>query len=187
MELRVIAPYYDDPDYIEALAARSREYLDRDFDHLLFSFHGVPERHLRKSDPTGRHCLASPDCCEGSHPAHATCYRAQCLRTMRAFAAKTGLPPEKFSIAFQSRLGKDPWLRPYADQTIREMPARGMRRLLVICPAFISDCLETIEEIGMRAREDFLAAGGESFDLIPCLNEHPRWIKGMSTMIQKIL
>jgi len=187
MELPVIWPYYDHPEYIEALVARSKPYLEKEHDHLLFSFHGVPERHLRKSDPTGSHCLASADCCSGDHPAHATCYRAQCLRTMEAFSARAGLAKDKYSFAFQSRLGKDPWLRPYADQTIREMPAKGIRRLLVICPAFISDCLETIEEIGMQAKKEFLNAGGESFELIPCLNEHPRWIDAMEALIDKVL
>ncbi len=187
MELAVIQPYFEEPEYIEALVARSMPYLDGDYDHLLFSFHGVPERHLRKSDPTGSHCLASPDCCSGKHPAHATCYRAQCLRTMNAFVARAGVPKDKYSFAFQSRLGKDPWLRPYTDQTIREMPAKGIRRLLVICPAFVSDCLETLEEIGMRAKEDFIDAGGESLDLIPCLNEHPQWIEAMDKMIDEVL
>jgi ferrochelatase len=187
MDLRIVPPYYDDEDYIEALVESAAEYLRQDFDHLLFSFHGIPERHLRKSDPSGCHCLASADCCSGDHPSHATCYRAQCFKTMRAFVEKAGVPTDKYSYAFQSRLGRDPWLKPYTDKVIEEMPGKGIKRLLVICPVFISDCLETIEEIGMRAKEDFEQAGGDSLQLIPCLNEHPRWLDAMETIAKRYL
>lgn len=187
VRLHVQAPYYDHPDYVAALVESARPHLEAPWDHLLFSFHGVPERHLRKSDPTGRHCLASADCCEGRHPAHATCYRHQCLRTMADFIRTAGLPPGKCSVAFQSRLGRDPWLRPYTDHEIPRLARHGVRRLRVICPAFVSDCLETLEEIGMRGRELFLEAGGTDFDLIPCLNEHPRWIETLMGMIRRFL
>jgi protoporphyrin/coproporphyrin ferrochelatase len=177
----VLPPFYDDPDYIEALAESASSYLDRNYDHLLFSFHGLPERHLKKSDPTGQHCLTKPDCCASPSPAHKTCYRAQCFKTVEAFIRKTGVT--KYSVAFQSRLGKDPWLRPYTDQEIVRFAREGVRRLLVICPAFVSDCLETIEEIGMRGKETFIEAGGESFDLIPCLNENALWLAALERMI----
>ena len=181
MNLRVAPPYFDHPDYIEALVASAAEHLDRDHDHLLFSFHGIPERHLRKTDPTCGHCLKRDNCCEVPSPAHARCYRAQCFRTVDAFVAGTGL--NRYSIAFQSRLGRDPWLRPYTDAELARLAREGVKRLLVICPAFVSDCLETIEEIGMRGRETFLKAGGEQFTLIPCLNQHPRWIAALEQLV----
>jgi len=187
MRVQVQPPCGAEPDYIAALTASAQDYLDRDYDHLLFSFHGVPERQIRKSDPTGRHCLASPSCCETDHPARATCYRAQCRMTMKAFVAKARIPEGKYSISFQSRLGRDPWLSPYTDHELARLPGCGIRRLLVICPAFVSDCLETLEEIGMRGRETFLQAGGKEFAQIPCLNEHPLWIQALEQMAARFL
>jgi len=182
-QLHVQPPYYDYPEYIEALVASARDYLNEPYDHLLFSFHGLPERHMRKADPTGCHCLKAPNCCETPSPAHATCYRAQCFKTVKDFVAGAGVPKERYSVAFQSRLGRDPWLRPYTDQEIERFAKEGIKRMLVICPAFVSDCLETIEEIGMRARDSFTAAGGDQLTLIPCLNEHPAWLHALRTMV----
>jgi ferrochelatase len=187
MKIEVQPPYFDAPDYIAALAAVAKEFLEKDFDHLLFSFHGVPERQIKKSDPTGCHCLAKENCCEVSSVAHATCYRAQCFKTVAAFAAKAGIPAGKFSTSFQSRLGRDPWLKPYTDFELAEFPRRGVKKLLVICPAFVSDCLETVEEISIRGRETFLQAGGKEFAQIPCLNEHPLWISALEKMIRRFL
>jgi ferrochelatase len=183
MNIEVQPPFFDRPDYITALVASAREYLDHGYDHLLFSFHGLPERHLRKADTTGRHCLATGTCCEVSSPAHATCYRAQCFKTVAAFVKQAGIPKEKYSVAFQSRLGRDPWLKPYTDYELPRLAAGGVKKLLVICPAFVSDCLETLEEIGMRGRETFLEAGGTESTLIPCLNEHPLWLDALETMV----
>jgi ferrochelatase len=185
MKLRIQSPFFDDPHYITALVASAQEYLDRGYDHLLFSFHGVPERQLRKSDPTGCHCLSRADCCEVASPAQATCYRAQCFKTVAAFVAKAGLPKEKYSVSFQSRLGRTPWLKPYTDFELPALAQRGVKRLLVLSPAFVSDCLETIEELGMRGRETFLSAGGKEFTLIPCLNEHPLWLDALEQMIRR--
>jgi protoporphyrin/coproporphyrin ferrochelatase len=185
MKLTVQPPCYDHPDYVAALAGSAREFLAQDYDHLLFSFHGLPERHLRQSDPTHGHCLKSPDCCETPNPAHATCYRAQCFKTVAAFVQLTGVPPAKYSIAFQSRLGRDPWLSPYTDLELVRLAGRGIKRLLVICPAFVSDCLETLEEIGIRGRENFLKAGGAQLELIPCLNEHPLWLAALAGMVDR--
>ena len=183
LRITVQPPYYDHPDYIAALVASAQPYLSKPYDHLLFSFHGIPERHLRKSDPTGRHCLMTGQCCEVPSPAHNTCYRAQCFKTMKAFVARTGLPADKYSIAFQSRLGRDPWLKPYTDFELPRLAQQGKKKMLVICPAFVSDCLETLEEIGIRGRETFLEAGGEDLRLIPCMNEHPEWLKALEKMI----
>jgi ferrochelatase len=187
MSLQVQEPYYDQPDYIAALAGSAREFLSQPYDHLLFSFHGVPERHLHKSDPTGCHCLTVPNCCETASLAHATCYRAQCFKTVAAFARAAGLPAQKYSVAFQSRLGRDPWLKPYTDHELERLAKSGVKKLVVICPAFVSDCLETIEEIGMRGRETFLAAGGAEYRMIPCLNEHPLWLDALGKMITRFL
>jgi ferrochelatase len=185
MKVQVEPPYFDQPDYIEALVASAGDFLQKDFDHLLFSFHGVPERQIRKSDPTGGHCLTCENCCEVASPAHATCYRAQCFKTVDAFVKRSGLPRSKYSISFQSRLGRHPWLKPYTDLELPKLAANGVRKLLVICPAFVSDCLETLEEIGMRARQTFLEAGGTEFALIPCLNEHPLWLEALRKMVER--
>lgn len=183
MRIDVQPPYFADADYIEALVANTAHHLTGEWDHLLFSFHGIPERHLRKSDRTGCHCLTTPDCCDRPSPAHATCYRHQCFETVKAFVARAGIPADKFSVSFQSRLGRDPWLKPYTDLVIPELAQRGIRKLLVMCPAFVADCLETLEEIGMRGAESFREAGGEELALVPCLNEHPRWIDTLERMV----
>lgn len=175
-KLNVIQPFYDDADYIDALSQSIHPYLEQDYDHILFSYHGIPQRHIRKSDTTGCHCLQVNNCCETVSSAHATCYRHQLVVTTKMVAEKLGIPKEKYSISFQSRLGKG-WLEPFTDKRFEAMPGEGIKKLLVACPAFISDCLETIEEIGEEGKETFMHAGGESFTLIPCLNTHPAWVR----------
>lgn len=180
----LLQPFYQDREYIEALYESAQPYLDGEpWDKLLFSFHGVPERHLRKGDPSHAHCLTVPNCCHTEHPSHATCYRHQCIRTAHLLAQRAGLRPDQFSIAYQSRLGRDPWLQPYTDQTIRQLAKQGVRHLLVICPAFVSDCLETLEEIAGEGGHAFEESGGRKLTLIPCLNEHPAWIRFLSQRI----
>jgi protoporphyrin/coproporphyrin ferrochelatase len=183
-KLKFISPFYKDPAYIHAMAENMRPWLRKDFDHLLFSFHGIPERHLVKSDPTHTHCLQSVNCCSENSAAHLTCYRHQCLTTMALVAQELGLPKNKFSYSFQSRLGKQPWLKPYTDFRLQEMPGEGIKKLLVVCPAFVSDCLETLEEIEIRGRESFLASGGSEYDMIPCLNSHPLWVQALADWIR---
>jgi protoporphyrin/coproporphyrin ferrochelatase len=183
MTLQVLPPFYDHPAYVRALVDSAEPYLTHEIDHLLFSFHGLPERHLRKADPTSKHCLTFPNCCETPSPAHRTCYRAQCFATVKAFAEATDLPRERYSIAFQSRLGKEPWMQPYTDAELERLAKAGVKKLAVICPAFVADCLETIEEIGMRGREIFLNAGGEEFTLIPCLNDRGIWVEALAEML----
>jgi len=187
MRIAVQPPYGDAPDYITALVASARNHLEAGYDHLLFSFHGVPVRHLRQSDPTRDHCLVALNCCNVASPAHATCYRAQCFKTVAAFVKHAGVAPGKYSVSFQSRLGRDVWLMPYTDVVLAELPKRGIQKLLVICPAFVSDCLETLEEIGMRGRATFLSAGGKEFALVPCLNEHPLWLTALENMVRRFL
>jgi ferrochelatase len=179
--VEVVPPYFEDPGYVAALAASASPYLERGHDHLLFSFHGLPVRQLRKRDPTGSRCLRIQDCCLGSSEVHRTCYRAQCLATVDAFVRATGVT--RHSVAFQSRLGREEWLAPATDAEVVRLAREGVRRLLVICPAFVADCLETLEEIALRAREAFLAAGGTEFAMIPCLNTHPLWIEALATMV----
>ncbi|HXT09959.1 MAG TPA: ferrochelatase [Candidatus Angelobacter sp.] len=185
MRITVQPPFYNDPGYIAALLMNAEDYLKKDYDYVLFSYHGLPERQIRKSDPTGSRCLMAENCCEVSSGAHATCYRAQCYQTTRLFAENAGLPKEKYSVSFQSRLGKDPWLKPYTDFELVRLAQQGVKKLLVMCPAFVSDCLETLEEIRIRGRETFLQAGGQELTQIPCLNEHPLWIDTLVGMLQK--
>jgi ferrochelatase len=181
--LKFIPPFYQDPEYIHAMAENMRPFLQKGFDHLLFSFHGIPERHIIKSDPTHQHCLQSPDCCAFLSVAHSTCYRHQCLKMMKLVADQLGFPQNKFSFSFQSRLLKDPWLKPYTDFRFQEMPAEGIKKLLVVCPSFVSDCLETLEEIAIRGKESFLAAGGSEYEMIPCLNTHPLWVQTLTDWV----
>ena len=176
IQVTTVPPFYADADYIEALHAVAAPYLAEPHDHVLFSYHGIPVRHLRKADPTHAHCTASADCCTTPSPAHATCYKAQCLATTRALAARAGLAEDGYSVAFQSRLVGEPWLAPYTDAELKRLAEAGKRRLLVLTPAFVTDCLETLEEIAVTGRESFLAAGGKCFQHIPCLNDHPAYI-----------
>ena len=173
----LLQPFYQDDDYLGALETVIRPHLAKKPDLVLFSFHGIPERHLKKSDPSHAHCLADSDCCENCHPAHATCYRHQCYTTAHKTAARLGLQKDDYQISFQSRLGRDPWLTPYTDKTLEELPKQGVKRLLILCPAFVTDCLETLEEISMEGKEIFTEAGGEFFEQIPCLNDDPAWIE----------
>jgi ferrochelatase len=183
--LTTIKPYYNNGDYIHALAESIKPYLQREFDKLLFSYHGVPERHILKGDITGNHCLQSPDCCQKSSPAHQFCYRHQCFRTTELVTTALNIPRSKFELSFQSRLGRDKWLTPYTAQRLSELPNEGVKNLLVACPAFVSDCLETLEEIAEQGKETFLHAGGESFTMIPCLNIHPLWVSTITKWIMQ--
>ncbi len=176
VHLRVMPPFFDDPNYLAALTDSIGSAMNADSQLLLFSYHGLPEQHVIKADPTGNHCLQSPDCCETPSPAHATCYRHQVFETSRRVAAQLGLTTDQWRVSFQSRLGRLPWLTPYTDLTLDSLPREGVKRVTVVCPAFVADNLETLEEIGMAGRERFLQAGGESLTLVPCLNDAPAWI-----------
>jgi ferrochelatase len=176
--LAVVPPFFDDPGFLAAQAARARPVLDELApERVVISFHGLPVRQVLRSDVSGRHCLASGDCCERPGAALATCYRAQCLATARGIANALGLPDDRWEATFQSRLGRAAWLEPYTDVHVRELAGAGVRRLAVLCPSFVADCLETLEEIGLRADEDFRAAGGERLVLVPSLNAEPEWVE----------
>jgi ferrochelatase len=177
---RFVPPFYNDPGYLDAMQARIAPAIG-DAQYVLFSYHGIPKRHLRKVDPTRSHCLGSPDCCDVASAAHATCYRHQCMSTTRLLAQRLHLAPNAYGLSYQSRLGGG-WLRPYTDVELTQLPARGIERIAVVCPAFVSDCLETLEEIDMRGRDSFLAAGGKSFTYVPCLNDEPQWIDALARL-----
>ena len=179
--VRVMPPFHARPEFLNAVARLVRETMAPE-DHVVFSYHGLPERHLTKADPTGSHCLARGDCCETPSPAHATCYRHQCLETTRALARRLGLLAnnDSHSTSFQSRLGRMPWLRPYTDELLGELPRQGIRSVTLACPAFTADNLETLEEIGIRGRATFMAAGGSAFRLAPCLNDDEEWARGVA-------
>ncbi len=186
--LDLLPAFHDHPLFLDAFAAVGRPVLDElRPDHVLFSYHGVPERHVRKTDPTGAHCLARPDCCERLVAANRDCYRAHCVSTTRGLRERLRLDEAGSSFSFQSRLGRDPWIRPYTDHVVKELAERGVKRLAVFCPAFVADCLETLEEIGMRAAEDFREAGGEELRLVPSLNASPEWVAGLAAMLRERL
>jgi len=184
LAVTTIQPFYDDADYIETLHAVSAPYLAEPYDFLLFSYHGLPERHMRKADSSRSHCLTVPDCCTTCSPAHATCYRAQCFATTRAFVTRAEIPSGRHSISFQSRLSGEPWLTPYTDKELERLPAAGVKRLLVMSPAFTADCLETLEELQQQGRDTFLGAGGQSFRQIPCPNDHPAFIDFLANRVR---
>ena len=181
-KLTFVPPFYDDAAYLHALAENIRPFLDASWDHILFSYHGVPARHLIKSDITGNHCLQSPDCCEVASPAHEYCYRHQAIFTTKRVTEILNIPETKYSISFQSRLGKG-WLTPFTDVRLQQMPSEGIKKLIIICPAFVSDCLETLEEIAIRGKESFMQAGGESYRMIPCLNSNELWVEALAQLV----
>ncbi len=184
--IAVVPPFYADPRFLGAFAAVARPLLDEFHpDHVLMSFHGLPERHLRKGDASGTHCFATPNCCDTITTVNATCYRAQSHATARGIAARLGLDADGWSLSFQSRLGRTPWIQPYTDVVLPELAKRGIRRVAVMCPAFTADCLETLEEIGIRAKEDWLAAGGEDLVLVPSLNATTPWVDAVVAMVRE--
>ncbi len=177
VSLTVFRPFYNGSAYITALVNSAKPYLQQPYDHLVFSYHGLPEMHITKLDKSKKHCLKSKTCCEQPHEAHKTCYRHQVFQTTHLFAKQANLLAEKYSVAFQSRLGRAKWLGPNTEDRLRELAQNGVKKVLVICPSFVTDCLETLEEIEIRGNEVFIEAGGESLTLVPCLNDNPDWVK----------
>ena len=182
--LKIWPAFYNDKSYINVLSNSIKKDLEANKpQHLLFSYHGVPERHIRKSDVTKQHCKINGECCETPSKAHEFCYRHQCYKTTKLVAEKLGLKEGSYSTSFQSRLGVDQWLQPFTDQTIAGFPNKGIKNLSVVTPAFVSDCLETLEEIGIEAKESFKENNGEHFNTIPCLNDNDDWAKVISSWI----
>lgn len=184
--IRTIRPFYNDPGYLDALAESIKPYTDGDYDYLLFSYHGIPERQVIKEDVTGHHCLRSADCCDTPSPAHSKCYRHQCFATTKRIVEMLNIPASKYSNSFQSRLGRTPWLTPFTDYRLAELPAEGKKKLLIVSPAFVSDCLETLEELAERGKETFMHAGGEEYTYIPCINVQPSWVRTIAGWYESI-
>ena len=166
-ELRFVNRYHDDPGYIKALTRTIRAHwmAHGQGDHLVMSFHGVPERTLHLGDP----------------------YHCECRKTARLLAEQLGLAPERYTLTFQSRFGKAKWLEPYTEPTLVAMAKKGLKNVDVVCPGFTSDCLETLEEINMEVREAFLHAGGQQFQYIPCVNDSPEWIRALADLAERHL
>ncbi|KGP62245.1 ferrochelatase [Legionella norrlandica] len=178
--LRIIRDFYLHPEYIKAQSQIIKAYLKEDF-HLLFSYHGIPERHVLQS--------GCSSICAGTCPPisdkNQACYKAQCHQTSLLLAKELRLSTHQYTTAFQSRLGKTPWIKPFTDEILVELAAKGIKKLAIACPSFVADCLETIEEIGIRAKEQWLKIGGEQFVLIPCMNDHPEWVNAIEKIIAK--
>ncbi|MBI5094219.1 MAG: ferrochelatase [Candidatus Hydrogenedentes bacterium] len=185
--ISALPAFYSDEGFLRAWEAVAKPKLD-EFrpDYVLLSYHGLPERHVKKTDPTGAHCLQKSDCCDTITGANQYCYRAHCFATSRELVRRLRLKDGAYSTSFQSRLGRDPWLLPPTDQVVPGLARKGVKRLAVMCPAFVADCLETLEEIGIRAKESFIASGGEDLVLVPSLNAHPAWLDALAEMLRKI-
>lgn len=185
-EIHFISDYYDHPGFIRSVAEQTRAHDLGSYDHILFSYHGLPERHMRKSDPTGGHCIAEGySCCDAISGKNRFCYRAQCMATTRSLVAELGLREGQYSVCFQSRLGKDPWVQPYTSEVIARLAAEGKKRLLVLCPAFVADCLETVYEVSIEYQEEFEEAGGEKIQLVESLNATDAWAKTVIDIIKE--
>ena len=186
LKFKVLLPFYDERAYIEALGNSIAPYLEKTYDHVLFSYHGLPVRHLKKSDPTKSHCYQVDQCCDVKSEAWNFCYKHQVIQTTRLVASRLKIPAHKFSYSFQSRLGSDQWIKPFTDEQLKKFPNQGIKNLLVVCPAFVSDCLETLEEIALRGKQSFLDAGGESFNTIPCLNTSLNWVETFASYCNQV-
>jgi ferrochelatase len=185
LQLDFLPPFYENENFLDAFAAVGESVLrDLEPDHVLFSFHGLPERHMRNVDPSGEHCLVRDDCCARIGDTNRDCYRAQCLATTRGLRERLDIDEKDSSVAFQSRLGRTPWIQPFTDQVVKQLAAGGTKRLAIFCPAFVADCLETLEEISIRAAHDFRAAGGEELRLVPSLNASTPWVDGLAAMLR---
>ncbi len=186
--LRMRRDFYDDPGFIAAYSELIRStWTNEKPDHLLLSYHGLPERHIRNVDRSGgKHCLAANDCCDSICDINRDCYRAQCYATSRLLAGSLGLSPHQYTVSFQSRLGRTPWIQPFTDEVYSELANKGIRRLVVACPSFTADCLETVEEIGIRGASDFKNAGGETLIRVPCVNSTDAWVDAVCKLIHTL-
>ena len=184
-KLKTVPPFYKHPAYIHALAESMRPYLQDDYDQLLFSYHGIPQRHIFKTGkPGAKHNLEAPEKCCDDAVAQNTCYRHQVITTTHLVTEALGLTTDKWALSFQSRLGRDPWLLPSTQERLPNLPKEGVKKIKVVCPSFISDCLETLEEIEERGKEDFMANGGETYEYIPCVNTSEAWVEALVQLIE---
>ncbi len=181
-QLEIISQFFDHPIFLETFAAIGRSHMGKkDYDHFLFTYHGLPERQIRKSS-TG-YCQLNLKCCSVLRDNNRYCYRAQCYETTRLLVQLLGIDQGRYTVSFQSRLGRDPWIKPYTDKTIEELAGQGVKRILAFSPSFVADCLETTVEIGETYHEQFVQQGGECLDLVESLNEHPRWVECLKDMV----
>jgi len=181
--LSFINSYHDHPGMIKVFADNARKYLNQQWDHILFSYHGIPERQMKKADVSGAHCLQVNDCCRTMTENNKFCYSAQSYDTTRLLVKELGLEEGKYTLCFQSRLGNDPWMKPYTSDVLKDLAAKGVKRILVLCPAFVADCLETLYEITFEYQEEFEKLGGEKVQLVESLNDNPKWIDALEDII----
>ena len=183
LELVFIKPFYNNKKYIEALKKSIEPYIkDNDYDRLIFSYHGIPKRQAKKTDVTGSHCFESGDCCDLDSLGSANCYKAHTVQASNKVAKELGLNDNKWEIAYQSRIGPG-WLTPFTDKRLSEMPNKDLKSVIVVCPSFISDCLETLEEIEIRGRDTFMNAGGKEMTYVPCLNDSNETINLLESLV----
>jgi ferrochelatase len=182
-ELQLVGDYFDHPAFIRAFAEAGQAMELPRYDHVLFSYHGLPERHIRKADDQGVCRFGS--CCDAIGASNRLCYRAQCMATTRALVRELGLEEGGYTTCFQSRLGRDPWIQPYTSDVLKQLAERGVRRLLVFCPAFVADCIETIDEIAVEYAEEFREAGGEELTLVESLNDRESWVSALCTILSE--
>ena len=183
IEVSFINSFHDGDEYIDSLSDKIAQYFTDEFDYLLFSYHGIPERHIRKTDPTQSHCLQNSNCCSIDSSAKPFCYKAQVLETSRLCAEKLKLDNSRWGVSFQSRIGPG-WLKPFSDITLKELPKKGKKKIAVVCPSFVADNLETLEEMEIRGKKTFMDAGGSNFTYIPCLNSDESWISYLSKLVK---
>jgi protoporphyrin/coproporphyrin ferrochelatase len=183
--IRVIRDFYHLPGYIDAYTDLIQQHIqDKSIDRILFSYHGLPERQIKKTRCQASCVLSNASGpCKRMDSSNSDCYRAQCYETTRLIAEKLGLRADQYQICFQSRLGRTPWIKPYTDQVLIDLSKQRVRNIAVVCPSFVSDCLETLEEINIRAREQWQALGGERFVCVPCINTHPMWVAGLAQRV----
>ena len=187
VNLKIVSPFYKEKNYINLLCNKIKETIDKiKYDHILFSYHGIPISHLKISDPTNSHCYKVNNCCSTSSDAHKFCYKHQVLETTEAVVKKLKIDRDKYSNAFQSGLPNEAWLKPYTDDELVRLAKEGKKNLVIVTPAFVTDCLETLEEIAMEGKEEFLEAGGENYHYVPCLNDDDDWAKLLSKWSKKV-
>jgi len=188
INIDIVPPFYNNSKYIDLLSLKiSSSIKNIEYDHILFSYHGIPISHLKISDPTNSHCYKVENCCSVSSSAHETCYKHQCLETTRLVTEKLNISKDKYSNSFQSRLPNEPWLKPYTDSELERLAKSGKKKLVIITPAFVTDCLETLEEIEMEGKEEFIEAGGEEYTYVPCLNDDDNWAQLISNWTKDYL
>ncbi|MFT6865747.1 MAG: ferrochelatase [Cyclobacteriaceae bacterium] len=181
--IKFTSQFLEEELFLEVIAKKGKAWMERtDYDHFVFSYHGLPQRQIRKGS-VGDQCQLG-SCCDTFHDKNRFCYRAQCFHTTRLLAEKLGLTEDQYTVCFQSRLGKDPWVQPYTDVVLKELPKQGKKKVLAFSPAFVSDCLETTIEVGQEYKHDFMEAGGEQWDLVESLNDDPMWVECLVGMVK---